>query len=129
MDNYNYPLGADTKDAPWNQEDPPIKDFDVVISQTLSKSTSVSTSDYIYSSERGEDGDLEEETDTSETDWNKAYKEDHYTPLDLIKICKELAIEMDKLQGGNRDPKYNRYLHIIEECNHWVEDDLVIMED
>lgn len=23
MDNYNYPEGADTKDAPWNQPDPP----------------------------------------------------------------------------------------------------------
>ena len=21
MDNYNYPMGADTKDAPWNQVD------------------------------------------------------------------------------------------------------------
>lgn len=23
MDNYNYPAGSDTKDAPWNQVDPP----------------------------------------------------------------------------------------------------------
>ena len=22
MDNYNYPIGADTADAPWNEEEP-----------------------------------------------------------------------------------------------------------
>lgn len=25
MDNYNYPAGSDTSDAPWNQEDPAVK--------------------------------------------------------------------------------------------------------
>lgn len=26
MDNYNYPMGADTKDAPWNQVDNPERE-------------------------------------------------------------------------------------------------------
>ena len=72
MDNYNYPVGADNKDAPWNKEEAPIKEFDVFISQTLSKSTTVSTNNYIYNVEKGEDGEVEEDVDTSETNWEMA---------------------------------------------------------
>lgn len=129
MDNYNYPVGADNKDAPWNKEEAPIKEFDVFISQTLSKTTTISTNNYIYNVEKGEDGEVEEDIDTSNTDWELAYKESHYTPLDLIKICKELADEVIKLRQINIGPQYRKYLHIKIECNRWVEDDLVIMED
>ena len=36
MNNYDYPLGSDTKDAPWNQEKLPEKEIEVTISVTLS---------------------------------------------------------------------------------------------
>lgn len=52
MDNYNYPIGADTTDAPWNQVEHPEKEVEVTISVTLSKTTKVRVNDY----KMGEDG-------------------------------------------------------------------------
>lgn len=43
MDNYNYPEGADTKDAPWNQCDPPTEKIDVVVTLTISKRFTIDT--------------------------------------------------------------------------------------
>ena len=46
-DNYHYPLGADTPDAPWNQEEVPDEDFEITCSQSLSKTVTVTTNNYI----------------------------------------------------------------------------------
>ena len=46
MDNYNYPMGADTKDAPWNQVDNPEREIEVTVSVTLSKTVKIKVSDY-----------------------------------------------------------------------------------
>lgn len=42
-DNYNYPPGSDTPDAPWNQVDPPDVDFNVEAIVTLSRNAVVTT--------------------------------------------------------------------------------------
>lgn len=47
MDNYHYPMGADTPDAPWNQVDPPDVDFNVEANVTLSR-TAVVTTNCVY---------------------------------------------------------------------------------
>lgn len=52
-DNYNYPPGADTPDAPWNQVDPPEVDFNIEAIVTVSRSA-VATTDRVYN----DDGDL-----------------------------------------------------------------------
>ena len=41
MDNYNYPMGADTPDAPWNQEIPEMEKYDVEVNYTLTPQTDV----------------------------------------------------------------------------------------
>ena len=46
-DNYNYPPGADTPAAPWNQVDPPEVDFNVEAIVNLSR-TAVVTTDRVY---------------------------------------------------------------------------------
>lgn len=46
-DNYNYPLGADNPDAPWNQVDPPDVDFNVEAIVNLSRTAKVTT-DCVY---------------------------------------------------------------------------------
>ena len=57
MDNYNYPMGADTKDAPWNQVDNPEREIEVTVSVTLSKTVKIKVSDYeITDSGKDEDG-------------------------------------------------------------------------
>lgn len=127
MDNYNYPVGADNKDAPWNKEEAPIKEFDVFISQTLSKSTTVSTNNYIYNVEKGEDGEVEEDIDTSETNWERAYTEEHLTLIELIRECKKFLLKCKQNEYYSKDKVTIDKL--LRECEGWISDDLVIMED
>lgn len=37
MDNYNYPMGSDNSLAPWNEELPVDKDYEVTVSIVLNK--------------------------------------------------------------------------------------------
>lgn len=128
MDNYNYPMGADTKDAPWNELSPPKEvTFDVCISQTLSRDTTVATNNYFVEIDCDEDG-CHESINTSETDWRKAYEKDRMTPLNLIKEFKGF------LEKTLPDPivfpmQYKRAKYLIGECEGWVEDDLEIIEN
>lgn len=126
-DNYNYPPGADTPYAPWNEQEVPERQFDVCISQTLSKSTSVTTNDYVPEVDQDEDGCCYS-SDTSDTDWGKAYKNEHLTPLQLIGEFK------DFLTKHLPDPvvdiaEYKKWKKLISECNGWVEDELTVLEE
>ena len=129
-DNYNFPIGSDTPSAPWNQKELPEKDFKVSVCQCLSKSTEVTTNDYIhsYTKEWDDMGGIEEDiTDTSDTDWNQAYKESHYTPLELINAFKSyLELEVERMEGVKNTRHYKK---LIEECKGWVEDDYEVVEE
>ena len=79
-DNYNYPVGADNAEAPWNQVDPPEKEIEVTVSVTLSKTIKVKVSDYeIVDSGKDEDGEYFEEVDYSNCDLSLT-KDDFYVP-------------------------------------------------
>lgn len=130
--NSNYPPMSQSEwdNAPWNQSDPEEKEFKVTVSQTLSKSTTVTTSDYIpggYFPETEWDIDgyhtvtCHEPDDTSDTDWKKAYNNEHYTPLGLIQEFKEM------LEKNTPIPETRRK-HLINECMNWIEDDLEVCE-
>lgn len=76
MDNYNYPMGADTKDAPWNQVDNPEREIEVTVSVTLSKTVKIKVSDYeITDSGKDEDGEYFEDIDYSNCDLKGAVEE------------------------------------------------------
>ena len=142
-----YPPGTEFKaDAPWNQVDVPEKEFDVTISQSLSKSVTVVTNDYIPGAsgvdyEPNEEGGYSacgwhDPDDTSNTAWGKAYREEHYTPLDLIDLlCKKCKQELNELENlGSEDAPYyyaqkKRELeHLIDECECWTEDECEVVE-
>lgn len=99
MDNYNYPIGADTKNAPWNQTDNPEREIEVTVSVTLSKTIKIKVSDYeIIDSGKDEDGEYFEEIDYSNCDLKKAVEEQITLPqnacvhmLPQTKACKDLA--------------------------------------
>lgn len=136
-DNYNYPPGADGPDAPWNQSDTEEKEFEVTISQTLSKNTTVTTSDYIPGGCFSEtEWDIDgyhtitcyEPDDTSNTDWKAAYKEERMTPLELINEFKDHLKEiLSNLNTNSR--KYKRVKYLIKECSNWIEDDFEVCEE
>ena len=81
MDNYNYPMGADTKDAPWNQADNPEREIEVTVSVTLSKTVKIKVSDYeITDSGKDEDGEYFEDIDYSNCDLKGAVEEQVILP-------------------------------------------------
>lgn len=125
--NYNYPPGADTPYAPWNEQEVPERQFDVCISQTLSKSTSVTTDDYVPEVDEDEDG-FYKSANTSDTDWNKAYKNEHLTPLQLINEFKDFLTK--HLPDPIIDVKeFQRFKYLIDECEDWTEDETEVVEE
>jgi hypothetical protein len=101
------------------------KEFNVTCSQSLSKSTKVYTVDYEVYYDPEYDGNV---TDTSDTDWEEVYCEDHFTPIQLIDLFKRYLEEI--LQPSGTVSTYPSYIkHLIAECDGWIEDETVICED
>jgi len=125
-DNYNYPLGADNPSAPWNEPlDPEPKEFEIVISQCLSKSLKVLTQDYTKEYEEESGLTL---TNTDDTEWKTVYEDEgHYTIDELLKIFQWLlnkVIDEDMLIFDMKD--YCK--HLIEECDNWYTNETEICE-
>ena len=133
-----YPPGAEfDSDAPWNQNNPEEKEFEVTVSQTLSKNTTVTTSDYIPGGSSQEtEWDIDgyhtitchEPDDTSDTDWKKAYKNEHLTPIQLIGEFKDFLTK--HLPDPIIDVKgFQRFKYLINECEEWEVDETEVVED
>jgi len=135
-----YPEGAYRDvNAPYNQSEVPEEEFEVTCSQTLSKTTTVFTNNYIPGDsgadyETDDEGHTyaipyQEEHDTSETNWEEEYNyNDHYTPLELIELYKETLKEqlkswegMEDTYAGKREIRHIE--HLIEECSNWIDDE------
>lgn len=113
MDNYNYPMGADTPDAPWNQVDNPEREIEVLVSITLSKAFKVKVSDYtITDSGKDEDGDYFEDIDYSECDLKSAVESKIVLPHEAYKYI---------TSSGNKSVK--------EELKGWDVDDFEVIEE
>ena len=111
MDNYNYPMGADTKDAPWNQVDNPEREIDVTVSVTLSKTVKIKVSDYeITDSGKDEDGEYFEDIDCSNCDLKSAVEEQIVLP-----------------QSAHMYIKSNPKVH--EDLSNWCVDDFEVILD
>ena len=111
MDNYNYPMGADTKDAPWNQADNPEREIEVTVSVTLSKTVKIKVSDYeITDSGKDEDGEYFEDIDCSNCDLKSAVEEQIVLP-----------------QSAHTYVKSNPKVH--EDLSNWCVDDLEVILD
>lgn len=120
-----YPAGAyDDPNAPYNEVSVPDKSFDVFVSQTLSKSTEVTTDDYIP---RFDEEDCPY-ADTDSTNFKDAYTKEHMTPLQLIEKFKEFLTKHlpDPIVdiSGFKESK-----RLIKECEGWVEDELTVLEE
>ena len=118
-DNYNYPPGADTPDAPWNQCDPDPKEFDCDIAVTIVNTLPVSTSNYYIDSE---DGSL----DTSDVNWEDEYKSQY---LGIPALLGELAKYIEgELAGNVSDSRRWKLRQMLEECRGWDVEDIYISE-
>ena len=144
----NYPPGLsdNTPGCPWSDPEIPEKDFDVTCSQSLSKTVTVTTSNYIPGASGvdyepdGEGGyyasSWHDPDDTSDTNWEEEYKHDHYTPLELINKFKEHLMKQwdtlkDAEEANDTETKYKKreIQHLIEECSNWTEDETEYVEE
>lgn len=107
MDNYNYPEGSDTPDAPWNQSDQEELEVEACVSVCLSKTVKLEVTDYTVTEEYDADIDDEghsychvwNETDFSDCDLKGAYNRQHYTIKEILDKFIELAhIQRDRLK-------------------------------
>lgn len=115
MDNYNYPMGADTKNAPWNQVDNPEKEIKVTVSVTLSKTVKIKVSDYeITDSGKDEDGEYFEDVDYSNCD---------------LKSAVEKQIVLPQKAWDYIVPISNREVNAISDLKDWNVDDFEIIEE
>lgn len=135
---WGYPAGAENDpNAPYNEVEVPEKEFEVLVSQTLSKSTSVITNNYIpgasgveyeHDEEGGHAVGWQEPDDTSDTDWENEYHEnDHYMPSQLIEIFKNFLTEQLNQGIVYKSSAYTK--HLIEECEGWTEDETEVIEN
>lgn len=93
MDNYNYPMGADTPDAPWNQVDNPEREIEVTISITLSRTAKIKVSDYeVVDSGIDEDGMHFEDIDYSNCDLTTAVQEQITLPNLAVDTLRGFAL-------------------------------------
>lgn len=118
-DNYNYPIGADNKYAPWNNEDKKPKEVEVTASITLSKTFKINVTDYkVLDTYKDEEGNIIKDIDYSECDLKTAIQEQVYLPNEagyLFKIC------LDEKQLPTLDK--------VEDLSNWNIDDFeVILE-
>ena len=115
-DNYNYPPGADTPDAPWNQvENEPI-DVNVVAEVTLVHNTKVSTTN--YNAYTDEEGYHDEELYDGYQEIEEYYKEQHKSIPDLLdELAKYIKGE---LAGGDLSHQRRQELELmLEDCEGW----------
>lgn len=115
-DNYNYPAGADTPDAPWNQPVIPEKDFDVEVTITLFKHETVTTDDY---TPEFDDEDGRTYSNTENTDWGKAYKDSGcFTIPELLNELKTyVEADMQTCLPNSRRGAHLKLL--LEACDGW----------
>lgn len=132
-DNYNYPLGADGPNAPWNQKNPEEVSVDVTISQTLSRNTTLLVSD--YEAEVWEDVDTDVDGpyktggiayDFSNCDLPAAYEQQEYTIPQLLEYLKAyLTVDIAECpQNSGRKAKLQRLLQC---CEGWETDETEII--
>lgn len=138
--NSNYPLMSQSQwdSAPFNQSDPEEKEFEVTCSQSLSKTVSVLTSNYLPGASGADyepDGEggytpvgWNDPDDTYNTNWEEEYHDNnHYTPLQLINLFKQYLENDLNRMGEVKNEK--RIKHLIKECSGWIEDDVEYVED
>lgn len=134
-----FPTGAyNDKNAPYNEESVPEMDFKVTVSQTLSKTVTVSTNDYIPGAsgvdyETDDEGHsyavpYQEDPDTSDTDWKAVFENCEFKIQDLLNELKRYVLSDLSMTGPNTGK--GRYLRqLLEACDGWVEDDYEVSKD
>ena len=111
----NYPMGANTPNAPCDQVDSPEREIEVTVSVILSKTVRISVSDYeITDSGKDEDGEYFENIDYSNCD---------------LKCAVEEQIVLPQKAWDYIAPKSRREVNAIFDLKGWNVDDFEVVKE
>lgn len=120
MNNYAYPAGADTSDAPWNQRDNRVLEFDVEVSVQLVKVLPLPTSDYFTETDTNGDDIEDFHTVYAGHDWEQDYENGHYTIPEMLEELKRyLESELPMSEGARR----MRVRNMLADCQGWTQEE------
>lgn len=113
----NIPLGADTDDAPWNQEDNEPREYECEAIVTLSKNVNVSTKSYIH------DDDMFVK-DLSNVDWEDEYQDQYW---DIPSLLERMGKLLRKWEPADISRSEKMYLEeLLSEAGGWREEELMV---
>ena len=136
-ENGYYPQGAEhDPNAPYNQVEHEKVEVEVVISQTLSRSTKILITDYIAKEyeniEPNDEGGFyrtkEIEYDFSDSDLKGAYEEQEYTIPELLDYLKTYLI-VDIANCNKDSGKKQKLQYILNCCEGWKVDETEIIKE
>lgn len=116
-DNYNYPLGADTPDAPWNRQDVPEINVDCDMTVILVKPAVPVVTDQYTKDESG----YTEITDGG-LDLIKRYKQQHFSITDMLSELKQYIT--DEISTDIPASRRQRLTDMLDDCQNWQIEDV-----
>lgn len=128
----NIPIGADTKNAPWNEKKKNAKSFAVDVTTTLRKTDYILSDDYedIPNTEDGytsidsilsSDVDLEEE-------WKEQRLDIPYLLQELEKFAILELLRLNEGKSPNTQGRRNHFTRVIEACKGWQVEETIVEE-
>ena len=131
-----YPIGEEyNPNAPYNQSNIEPIQLKVIISQSLSRPTTIEVTDYITNEwediEIDEDGKFHKtegiEYDFSDSDLKGAYERQEYTIPELLDYLKDYLIA--DINKCNEESKKRKLQHILKCCKDWEVDETEVIEE
>lgn len=99
-------------------------DIDVCVSQTLSKSYTIRTSDFTTEENGNESWHTVEKTDLTDDFFDSG----HYTPKDLILALEELCTWLIIKEIVPKE-EHPRLKDLIKECLFWTNDETIVVKE
>ena len=131
-----FPIGEEyNPNAPYNQSNIEPIQLNVIISQSLSRPTTIEVTDYITNEwediEIDEDGKFHKiegiEYDFSDSDLKGAYERQEYTIPELLDYLKDYLIA--DINKCNEESKKRKLQHILKCCEDWEVDETEVIEN
>lgn len=131
-----YPIGEEyNPNAPYNQSNIEPIQLNVIISQSLSRPTTIEVTDYITN--EWEDIEIDEngkfhkiegiEYDFSDSDLKETYERQEYTIPELLDYLKDYLIT--DINKCNEESKKRKLQHILKCCKDWEVDETEVIEN
>ena len=131
-----FPIGEEyNPNAPYNQSNIEPIQLKVIISQSLSRPTTIEVTDYITN--KWEDIEIDEngkfhkiegiEYDFSDSDLKGAYERQEYTIPELLDYLKDYLIA--DINKCNEESKKRKLQHILKCCEDWEVDETEVIEE